>query len=731
MRSIDSNVQGLSPLPEHVNVLDSQVHRECDNGVSEAGDSTVGTSGSVPDPNEANGSQLNQLPSQVDHRPSLETDDNDAKSDELLLDKILDETAHRSLPFTHPSVWMRTADGDEYTGPSSGIATISDLGLKWIRQHVSDSQVLCDSILDIRNSVLGHLRQPKCVPPGPYSTPGTPTILKPIVRSEVAQYVDAYFSTVQTIFPILDREQFEYQAAKHGIDAPGTMYSWNALLNAVLASGCRGALSDETAEAFQVSGSEAWGYFQNAMYYASKLVNISADLLGVQALAVMTVFAQGMSSPQRLEFTMVSAATRLAQSLALHHCPPREWELSEKEQQERNRLFWVIYCLDKTIALRCGRPPVLRDNEISCAFPHGEGAVLGAEHGSELAGHAHKVDLLLSAVKIARICGMITEKLYSASGLHLPASKLQQTATTILRNLESWRRSLPASVQPGKPYGKIRGLSHSSRMQLLVMHSTYYYVLCAIYRRFTPMFTRDGKDSRHLVSQSTEITHVEAARSIILLTKFFDIESFTPGWLVFYYPFTALTTLFLHVVGNPSEESARDDIALMEIVVGFFGRLEYVTSGEAAFTKTTEFVRQARSVVTNASMNREFQQRSDLDLEHNRIMDLPAECVVQRVDEPMMDASVMLPRTGHGSLPRIDIEDPAPTLITPYPGSGEAHGIGPMDTGDELREPHQHDPTASFFTNLPGAASLHSEEMLNERWLEDWITPVEKAPTVL
>lgn len=59
---------------------------------------------------------------------------------------------------------------------------------------------------------------------------------------------------------------------------------------------------------------------------------------------------------------------------------------------------------------------------------------------------------------------------------------------------------------------------------------------------------------------------------------------------------TALTTIFVHVVSNPFDESAQNDIALMEVIVGFFGRLEYVTSGEAAFTKTTEFVRRARSV---------------------------------------------------------------------------------------------------------------------------------------
>ena len=59
---------------------------------------------------------------------------------------------------------------------------------------------------------------------------------------------------------------------------------------------------------------------------------------------------------------------------------------------------------------------------------------------------------------------------------------------------------------------------------------------------------------------------------------------------------TALTTIFMHVVSNPSGASIRSDIALMDVVVGFFGRLEYMTSGETAFTKTAEFVRQARNI---------------------------------------------------------------------------------------------------------------------------------------
>lgn len=66
---------------------------------------------------------------------------------------------------------------------------------------------------------------------------------------------------------------------------------------------------------------------------------------------------------------------------------------------------------------------------------------------------------------------------------------------------------------------------------------------------------------------------------------------------------TALVTVFMHVVSNPLEATASNDIALVEVVIGFFGRLEFVTSGVAAFTKTGEFVRQARSVVEEAKAN--------------------------------------------------------------------------------------------------------------------------------
>ncbi|KAJ4040755.1 hypothetical protein NW756_011138 [Fusarium oxysporum] len=526
----------------------------------------------------------------------------ESSSSDTLVDRILNSHGGlESSALRSPAVWMRADDGDEYTGPSSGISAISDVGLDWIRNNVPESDALCQTIQEIRNGLLSHLRRPKCIPSESPLMREVGFRARHISQEHVTRYVDAYFSEVQTIFPILDRETFQNQLEELGTDPTCSPSSWMTLLNAVLASGCRAVLSDETAEAFRQSGGESWYYFQNALSYEADIIHQATDLMAVQAMAVLTVYAQGLSSPQRLEYTLCSIAARLAQGIALNLQPGPGWNLSEEEIRHRNRTFWVIYVLDKTIALRCGRPCMIQDDEVSCDFPHGVHLDLAQRPNSQVPGQDHDFNFFLSFAKLARMCGTISRRLYSATALTLSYASLSNDRDRITYDLGRWRESIPEDIQPGKPFGRIsdtRGLSH---IQLLVLHSTYHYALCATNRRFAPLFAQGAFDIRESRACETISKQMEAARSMILLIKHLDVESFTPAWLCFYYPFTALSTIFVNVVLEPSSETVNSDIALMEVVVGFFGRLEYITSGIAAFTKTREFVRQARAIIGQPS----------------------------------------------------------------------------------------------------------------------------------
>jgi hypothetical protein len=152
------------------------------------------------------------------------------------------------------------------------------------------------------------------------------------------------------------------------------------------------SVSIESPSSFQDSEKEAWQYFRNAFSVHTELLyqrtDITAVLVcplhinqirigltdtlglnshgksfeseGYPALTskhLQTTFVQGVAFPQ-LESMLCSVAVRLALEKGMHRRPNKGWNLSDAEVAERNRVFWVLYFLDKTIALRSGRPSV-------------------------------------------------------------------------------------------------------------------------------------------------------------------------------------------------------------------------------------------------------------------------------------------------------------------------------------------------------------------------------------
>lgn len=93
---------------------------------------------------------------------------------------------------------------------------------------------------------------------------------------------------------------------------------------------------------------------------------------------------------------------------------------------------------------------------------------------------------------------------------------------------------------------------------------------------------------------------LESARSMCLLTQQIDVESYAPNWLVIYYPLTAIITLFSHVAMNPLSKTAMADIALINCVLGLFGRIEYMSSGSILLTNSSEFAKIAASLIHKA-----------------------------------------------------------------------------------------------------------------------------------
>jgi hypothetical protein len=140
------------------------------------------------------------------------------------------------------------------------------------------------------------------------------------------------------------------------IHGPG----WWACLNMVLALTHRVRVLHDLTR--QDEEDIALLYFKNAMAVLTELMLRGPNILNVQALLIMVrssyqlfnsiayenskaIYSQGSANVE-LSCSLGSAALRLSQNMGLHR-ESSGGELSPLESDERRRVFWVGYILDK------------------------------------------------------------------------------------------------------------------------------------------------------------------------------------------------------------------------------------------------------------------------------------------------------------------------------------------------------------------------------------------------
>lgn len=181
------------------------------------------------------------------------------------------------------------------------------------------------------------------------------------------------------------------------------------------------------------------------------------------------------------------------------------------------------------------------DDEISCQFPHGITVFqvpcedVRNETGSN---EGETFDLFLTYVQYARLCGKIAKQLYSASAVSRPCRDMLSTATLLDEGILRWRESIPITFRPGTSFRPSTLPNNVPFIHALVLNFAYNYAICAVYRRFSAMFLHYDSQSSPTEREATEAMSaakcLEAARSMILLTKHLDIESYSPGWYVLF-----------------------------------------------------------------------------------------------------------------------------------------------------------------------------------------------------
>lgn len=458
-----------------------------------------------------------------------------------------------------------------YIGSSSGFSIFSPKGIQWVNEKTGDSsfqEMISSASVDDNKwmywkpEVFGDLFQRRIfrqLPP----------------KNEAVSLLKDYFENFNCMFPLFHQPTFMHLVDRQYSRDPYEGSGWWASLNVALAIAHRLRVMSNLVP--QEEDEKAWGYLKNAMAVCTELTLRNTDLLSVQALLGMALFLQGTPNPQPT-FFLVAAAIRSSHSIGLHK-RGSGFNLNPVEIEQRKRVFWIGYMLDKDIVLRSGRPPVQDDDDMNVELPSADpDDNIG---NIPLADGKGKVNLFRLMCEFSTIESKVYKQLYSTKASKQSDGELLNTIGELDHQLEEWKDSIPVDFRPEH---EIKASHTPLILHVVFLHFAYYNCLTTIHRMSVhhgywtsrlSNYAIQGLNARPLNPRvfSSAALCVSAARASIHLIKYVPQGDFACVWLILYFPVSALVTLFGNILQNPQDPRARSDVRLMNLVVSFLSML--------------------------------------------------------------------------------------------------------------------------------------------------------------
>ncbi|KAI9889274.1 MAG: hypothetical protein M1814_005649 [Vezdaea aestivalis] len=589
-----------------------------------------------------------------------------------------------------------------YLGSSSGFSIFSPKGIQWVNEKTGDSSfqemITQASVEDSRLSywkpevfedLFSHKKY-KSLPP----------------KAEAMSLLRDYFENFNCMFPLFHEPTFMHLVERHYSKDPYQGSGWWASFNVALAIAHRLRVMSNLVP--HEEDEKAWGYLKNALGVLTELTMRNTDLLSVQALLGMALFLQGTPNPQP-SFFLVSAAIRLSHSIGLHK-RGSGFNLNPEESEQRKRVFWIAYMLDKDLCLRSGRPTAQDDNDFNVELPSADPKDnIG---NIPLADGKSKINLFRLMATFALIESKVYKLLYSTKASKQSDGELLNTIGELDAELEEWKDDIPIDFRPEY---EIQATHTPLMLHIVVLHFSYYNCLTTIHRMSVHHgywtnrlvdYAVQGLNARPLnprVFTSAQVC-VTAARASINLIKYIPQGDFACVWMILYFPVSALVTLFANILQNPQDPRARQDIRLMNIVVNFLGTLtRSQENGSIAkmLNVCTEFERIAKIVLekSDKESSSRRKRKSQLDSELAAKGQAPATTSVPR-NASNLNVPGMSPPT-NGDTNGLNVAFPSPMSgFSPSP-SGEFNWMS-SEFGAPGGTAAMSPPNGLSFSDVPG-----------------------------
>lgn len=312
---------------------------------------------------------------------------------------------------------------------------------------------------------------------GPFSLPSFHELPTKQVALEL---VEDAFRSFNAFFPLFDEQEFLHQFQHQYTKSSPSDPAWWACINVVLSLAHRFRAMRILQTAYD--NAQSCGYIHNALAVVSQLSILRQSLPAIQALIGMAIILQGSPNPQASS-VLTAAAVRLAQSMGLHR-RTQDAGLPARQVEQRKRVFWAAYFLDKDISLRMGQPSAQDDDDMDVELP--------SENPTDLllidigAGdESRKISFFNARIGLAVIQGQVYKRLYSIQGARQSDAQKATVAYELSSVLSYWRDSVPVDFED-EAVVPLQSPLAVEFIHLLILRFTYVNCLVMIDRYLTP-----------------------------------------------------------------------------------------------------------------------------------------------------------------------------------------------------------------------------------------------------
>ncbi|KFH41404.1 Cutinase transcription factor 1 alpha-like protein [Hapsidospora chrysogenum ATCC 11550] len=287
-------------------------------------------------------------------------------------------------------------------------------------------------------------------------------------RALCDELIEAYFSWVHPIVPVINRTRFmkQYRDPKN----PPSLF----LLQAVLLAGSRVCNNSQLMDANGSTNPAALTFYKRAkaLYDA----NYEDDRVTiVQGLLLMGWYWEGPEDVTKNVFYWSRVATIVAQGYGMHRSVEKS-QLSKFDKRLWKRIWWTLFTRDRSVAVALGRPVHINLDDSDVEMLTEEDFIEDeSEGGGEFPPDPVHVQFFLQYVKLCEIMGLVLSQQYSVASKGRQRNAIDLTHSDMA--LADWLQNCPDIV---------RWSGGHHRFWAALLHSNYYTTLCLLHRAHMP-----------------------------------------------------------------------------------------------------------------------------------------------------------------------------------------------------------------------------------------------------